>query len=457
MFGWFLFFVVGFWILFFGICKALEYGLGGGLFSNFLSRRGIEVSFYSVTWYTLSFNSWIGRMGRRFARFWQIWFSVGLFFSVIGMFASVLFLLVNLFWLVTEPASSPPVMSPVVPGVNVPSHDLVFYFFTLFVAAVVHELGHAFAALSHTCGLEGMGFGLFVVFPVAFTDIRSHDLEWSSAYTKMKIFCAGPWHNFCLCMLALFLMICVPSLCSPLFIRTDGMYVVNSNVEGVKAGNIILSINSHPVLGEDSWRQAYLDVVSQSMQSFCVSGRLLDKGSKTHDCCEEDYDGGLQCFHRKTSMYCLPASRVIKEGYPCNSTLSCERDGDECVDASLSMDERIMWIELNDGSLSVVSGSPSWLWSNIEATPKRPRFLSSVLGGIDLKLRTLFMYLFSLSAALGIFNLLPIFHFDGSHTLDAMWVSYGGMREDEILTYIKAGTSCLLAINLVLSSKSILF
>ena len=42
-------------------------------------------------------------------------------------------------------------LQPVVPGVNLPSYDLPYYLITLLVCTVVHEIGHAIAAVRYYC------------------------------------------------------------------------------------------------------------------------------------------------------------------------------------------------------------------------------------------------------------------------------------------------------------------
>ena len=41
------------------------------------------------------------------------------------------------------------ILQPVLPGINLPKSDLPYYFLTLLVCTVVHEMGHAIAAVRY--------------------------------------------------------------------------------------------------------------------------------------------------------------------------------------------------------------------------------------------------------------------------------------------------------------------
>jgi hypothetical protein len=76
--------------------------------------------------------------------------------ALLGMVGGVAFMCMNLWWLLfPKTASEQVIMAPVLPFVNVPGHELIHYFLALIFAGGLHEFGHAMAALSHNCGMEG--------------------------------------------------------------------------------------------------------------------------------------------------------------------------------------------------------------------------------------------------------------------------------------------------------------
>jgi S2P endopeptidase len=61
------------------------------------------------------------------------------------MISGILVLLWNIIAKWNKP-EEPPVLTPVIPGVNVPNNQLVYYFLSFLIAGVFHEFGHALAA-----------------------------------------------------------------------------------------------------------------------------------------------------------------------------------------------------------------------------------------------------------------------------------------------------------------------
>lgn len=64
-----------------------------------------------------------------------------------------------------------------IPGVNIPIHHLPMFVFVLIIAGVIHELGHAFAALCANVRLNGFGFFLIAIYAGAFTELETEELS----------------------------------------------------------------------------------------------------------------------------------------------------------------------------------------------------------------------------------------------------------------------------------------
>ncbi len=430
--------------------------------SSYLAARGVTVSWWSVWWYSSRFNATLSRWGRRWPSFWGYWFAGGAVAALGVSVCGSLFMVLNLAWLLQPSArSAAPVMTPMLPFVNVPGSELLSYFAALAIATGLHELGHALAATAHSCAVEGVGLAVVGVLPAAFVDLRGQDLEWASVWVRLKVHCAGAFHNLVLVAAALLLMLALPLLLTPLYAR--GVLVVNSRC-AVPPGFRVAAVNGCEVSSLRDWAACMERVQKDAHQSFCVATTKLAAAGDVHDCCEHDYTGSLQCFHVKSKMYCLSARSLIATNAPrCNMSAPCGA-ADTCVDTSLPLDDRLLWVEGTPAvhadkqtrELVVMAGSPAWLWQALQLSEHVPRFATRWLAGFDVRLHTALLYVMSLSAALALLNLLPVHYLDGSNVLDAVWQYQGGSPHDPTREWIKTGMTVLVAANLVLSSKSLL-
>ena len=102
---------------------------------------------------------------------------------------------------------------------------LPLFMTVLIVAGVLHELGHAFAALNANTRVTGFGIFVFGIYPGAFTEIDTDELERASTAQKLRIYCAGIWHNLVLAGLGYLVYLCIPLICFPLFTSNAGLLV----------------------------------------------------------------------------------------------------------------------------------------------------------------------------------------------------------------------------------------
>ena len=122
-------------------------------------RRGWNVGFMSVKCYTKWFNSLLNLVGAKYCRLQLMWFDVGTLITALAVLPSMLLLIytaatsLNSLILGTENEA---VLQPVLPGMNLPRSEMIHYFLTLAVCTIVHETGHALAAVryKHTISLN---------------------------------------------------------------------------------------------------------------------------------------------------------------------------------------------------------------------------------------------------------------------------------------------------------------
>ncbi|CAD5217722.1 unnamed protein product [Bursaphelenchus okinawaensis] len=149
---------------------------------------------------------------------------------------------------------------PVIPGVNIPIHHLPMFVFVLIIAGVLHELGHALAALCANVRLNGFGFFLIAIYAGAFTELETEELNRSSLAQRLRIYCAGVWHNVVLAFIGVLVLWTLPYTLFPLF--TTGAGVIVKEVDkssglyggsGFVPGNLVLSVNGCQTKTATDW------------------------------------------------------------------------------------------------------------------------------------------------------------------------------------------------------------
>ncbi|MEQ2238077.1 hypothetical protein ILYODFUR_029718 [Ilyodon furcidens] len=170
-----------------------------------------------------------------------LWFNSGLVFGIAAMVGSVVLLVKTLQQTYAQMTTDNPriggqqTLQVVVPGVNLPTSQLAYFFIALLLSGVIHELGHAVAALRESVRVNGFGVFVFVVYPGAFVDLFTTHLSLISPAQQLRIFCAGVWHNFVLCVAALGLLFLLPVLLFPAY-TTGGGALVTEVVQVSPAG-----------------------------------------------------------------------------------------------------------------------------------------------------------------------------------------------------------------------------
>lgn len=115
------------------------------------------------------------------------------------------------------------------PGVNVPLQDIGYYLVALTVASVAHEAGHALAAVRSNVRVDGFGLFVFGVVPAAFVELPTDLFTCTSPKNKLKIVCAGVWHNCVLSAACALLLVASPVLFSPMYTQAEGVVVAAIN------------------------------------------------------------------------------------------------------------------------------------------------------------------------------------------------------------------------------------
>lgn len=228
-----------------------------------MKNTGFEVGFLRLKWKTTVFNRVILRLGSGRTKIFNYWFDTGLIITLLFIPFAVGLLLVANYQLITSRGSSDEelVLEPLVPGYNLPTSEIGYYAVTLLICSVIHEFGHALAAVKEDVHLIDVGVNVFLCIPVAYVNISSERLSTLTQGRILRIMCAGIWHNIVLVAFAGILYFSMSFVLSPLYTTGNGVVVTDVLVQSPLAGpkglfpsNIITGINDCIVKDEDGWK-----------------------------------------------------------------------------------------------------------------------------------------------------------------------------------------------------------
>ena len=437
--------VLSFWFTLFVVDRTVrQYRPWRAAYQQNLDDWGISVSFAHVRCYTTKFNKFFHSIGNYNKPVCRIWFGLGAFIGIILMLASMVvlsFALYQALFATPSDSSSQPVLTPIMPGVNLPWNDIAYYLLTLIICAVFHEVGHALAASTEQVRVNGFGVFMLFLYPGAFVDLHSDHLSLISPRRQLRIYCAGVWHNVILVISALLLLWALPLSLAPFY--TTGIGTVVSSVppdsvliDKLKPGGVLTAINSCPVYSSTEWYNCIEDVSSSLQPGYCVSLDLLGRHTSfainqttlaedgTRECCSKDSQSDI-CFHamygkgRPSAFKCLTA-RAVSSRETCFHARDCKGVADyACVFPAVSSTTRLVRISHTEGKDVLYLGDPRGLPYAISITSYLPNSPHCPLWLPDL-LQTLFLYIISLSSALALLNMVPAYFLDGQWVLTVL-------------------------------------
>lgn len=324
---------------------------------DFANRIGLTVSFFQVRFYTNRFHQSLlyqplaVASPKRFSlisRVVSAWFTLGATASLI-CFCGVTIYLTKLLWCIfaewmpnfaySREQLVPQVLhlnqvdgtsivsraqrfsenevglTPVIPGLNVPWGHVPLFLFVLAIVGIIHEMGHALAAVDANVPVSGFGIFLFAVYPGAFTEIETEALGRSTSAQKMRIFGAGIWHNLVLAFLGYLVFLGGPYCLSPLYVRNSGVLVRDvdsrsglSGTGGLRKNHIVYAVNGCGVKNSVDWYDC-VNEIKTSKYGYCIpdeeilpsiATKVEPYDSEIH-CCSEFSNVSLShlCFHFK--------------------------------------------------------------------------------------------------------------------------------------------------------------
>ncbi|KAG7231276.1 hypothetical protein INR49_012107 [Caranx melampygus] len=244
-------------------------------YESWLASRGLMLSPFHVRWQTTMFNRLFAYCARINPHALYLWFNSGLVFGIVAMLGSVVLLIKTLQQTVAQMTTDNPRIGG--PGVNLPTSQLAYFFIALLLSGVIHELGHAVAALREQVRVNGFGMFVFVLYPGAFVDLFTTHLNLISPTQQLRIFCAGVWHNFVLCVAALLVLFLLPLFLFPMYSTGGGALVIDvvqgsaaDGPRGLSVGDIVTGLEDCPVRGVEDWSSCLSHLSHTPQTGYCV-------------------------------------------------------------------------------------------------------------------------------------------------------------------------------------------
>ena len=315
---------------------------------------------------------------------------------------------------------SPPLLVPIIPGYNVLGGDIIAFVIALLIATVVHEAGHALAAVQERVRIRGAGLVLVVVYPGAYVEIDSADLERATPAARLRIFLAGVFHNAVLALLALVLLWALPLAVSPLFASAAGAGAYVHSVDpssplaaSLQAGHLVTRVDDCIVESPAAWQRCLSEVaMGAAPASRCVArGDLPPRVRGPGD--------PPPCFSIAAagSVVCMKASSALSgDACPCLASQACLTPVLE-PDAGISFLYRITFAQSPAHSEQHIffTGHPATVFAAVRVGDLFPRLGGWLALSALEAVSSVLSFVVSLSAGLAALNAAPVYTLDGEH------------------------------------------
>jgi len=410
-------------------------------YSRLLRYTGIELGILQIKWFTERFNRVLLKFGRSCPRALSVWFLFGAILASLLIPVAIYILIKNLireigiFESFHVDGSDQLVIQPVLPGINIPNSELGYYFISLLLCSVYHELGHAVSAVSEN--IRVLGFGVIILFliPAAYVDLPTEQLKTKSNLQKLRVFSAGVWHNIILAAFSYLLLQISPELLSPLYSHGLSPCVVyvtpNSSVtgpSGLKPGDVITHMQNLPIINKTEFRSHILSSIQNPPQGLCTSKEKIEElySSREPDCCDLNSESSkslcFQIFEHGELLFsrCLPARDLIKESL---DDLMCQSKESTCPGTLVcalpvfsTNFTKFIQIKRRNYKEFLYVGNPALIYTSVQISDFCPRYsmLPPLLPEIMMKMLS---YVMSFSAALALLNVIPSLLLDGQHMI----------------------------------------
>ncbi|CAI2168812.1 19800_t:CDS:2 [Funneliformis geosporum] len=448
----------------------------------------ITLSYFYLSYKTNKLNLFFETLAKSTPKFWRVWFNFGVLVGILAMIFGVCIMIIAGWKLLigiigfnirnneiheqtkfvkrnyeeshhVNNNEDHQVFIPVIPGVTLPISHLIYYLIALLICGVLHEAGHAIAAYCEFVPINDSGIFLYIFYPGAFVSLSGQFLDRCSSTKKLRIFCAGIWHNAVIFLLGSLIL-------NYGIIRWSMSLTGYRSVEGT--GVSVISVEENTGLAEilypstlitkiddyelndaslERWSTYLLqnNKVRKNIRGFCASEKDI---MPSLECCKINADhpyGSCEnreilCFKRydrkdshDQELSCLHAKPILvnTEEQRCVKKSDCDNPSPMCVLPYTCLGfprlvriyfERSPWTINQDENKEQVLlwiGELDDLWEIIQVSILQPRY-SWIPLEIPLVLELILRYTTSFSLALCILNILPVYQLDGYYVLTAI-------------------------------------
>lgn len=293
---------------------------------------------------------------------------------------------------------------------------------------------------------------------MAYTEISTDHLNALKWFRKLRILCAGIWHNFIFAGLCYLLLSTLGFMVTPLYSLNKNVIVTQVTSQsplrtkgdrGLSEGNIITQINDCDVFNEETWYSCLLMSLHQK-PGFCVSSDFIRLNDESMEISHHSSDGTLQCCDDKNAKLCcfeyiddfsndapveipqhvcLDVRRTMEDSYGyCSAAGVCDRGF--CLRPLLKNTTTIMIFKrhtlpaLQSTLKNVIyMGHPLDVTRSVKISPFVPKHTYISPKWCDAYLLFL-KYNIVFSLGLALINSIPCFGFDGHHITSTICNSF---------------------------------
>lgn len=436
-------------------------------YEAFLNGTGLTVRPFRIQWYTTALNRMTIKWANSYPKLFTRSFDLGVLTSIVLLPAVFIWHLLSLYYETRSDTAAAATLGRdgevtpsakvaggntvelelMLPGINLPLDEIGYYITALAICSVVHEMGHAFAAVLEDIPITGFGFYILLAFPIAYTELPTDQINGLQAWRKLRVLCAGIWHNVVLAAMSFAALSLLPMLLLPIYSVEQSVIVTSIKRDspligdrGLAIGDIITQINDCHVTNVHTWFGCLVNSI-KNPPAYCIpSAYVLDHDESVPvyhtnegvtECCDQ-HNAKTMCFEYMTgdSAYglielpqfmCLNVRNTIEHSLDYCHQSSGSGGGSGrctnsfCIKPMMNNATTLMRIKRDDGKTDVMFiGHPSDLAFTMKVSgfvPKTVFFNANAADGVSLLLK----YVVVFSLGLAVVNVIPCFYFDGYH------------------------------------------
>lgn len=368
-------------------------------------------------------------------------------------------------------AGQHPQLTPLIPGVSVPWSHTWYLVLALLFNGIFHELGHALAAVVEQVRIEACGGFIMAVYPGAFVELHSDQLDQLPPWGRLRVFAAGVWHNVVLASAALLLLNQMPAVLGGWYNYNMGAGILDVAAESslsdaLSVGDVLTGIDAQcTVSGAASWYGCLAEVKGSfdaGLTGVCVAAatttdlwryaepEITQLVQGAMECCLEDPagtggGGSKLCFEdvqikqhplmpkditnrhlEERKFGCYGARDVVSQaGRRCNHKGDCGGAGSGMVCLKHTFDgagSRLLQVQRAAGQDPVLFlGSVEELASSISVSDySRRADAPEASMQLPMQIGQFLYYMASIGGALALLNIAPAFALDGEGAVCAL-------------------------------------